>query len=138
MFTVGIGMGLFAAVWLIDDAGIICSNKKKIIGTDKTIEIRSVGSTFNKILKGYAGISVILSFTTYVIYTITIYFSIEYFLVNAIPLFGLPIALTCFNALTMVLLDLAKEKNKRYINYFAKKLGIVDKLEIDILKRDYA
>jgi hypothetical protein len=136
MYTVGVGMGLFSAVWLIDDTGLICSNKKKIEGTDKTIEIRSVGSTFKNILKGYAGISVILSFTSYVIFTITTFYSIEDLFVNALPLIGLPIALTCFNTLTMVLLDLAKDKNKKYIRYLARKLGIVDELEVNLLKRN--
>ena len=56
--------------------------------------------------------------------------------VNALPLIGLPIALTCFNTLTMVLLDLAKDKNKKYIRYLARKLGIVDELEVNLLKRN--
>jgi hypothetical protein len=135
MYTVGIGMGLFSAVWLIDDAGLICSNKTKIKKTGKTLEIRSVGNTFKSLLKGYAGISVLLSFISYVIFTITTYYSIEDLFVNALPLIGLPIALTCFNALTMVLLDVAKEKNKKYVRFMARKLGIVDVLEISIEKK---
>lgn len=135
MYTVGIGMGLFSAVWLIDDAGIICSNKIKIEKTDKTLEIRSVGTIFKSLLKGYAGISVILSFISYVIFTLTTYYSIEDLFANALPLIGLPIALTCFNALTMVLLDLAKQKNKKYVRYVARKLGIVDMLKISIEKK---
>ena len=58
----GISMGIFSSVWFLLDAGIVYTNKEKVKDLAQPTEVRSVGGWYNYLLKGYAGISVILSF----------------------------------------------------------------------------
>lgn len=53
---------LFIPAFSLDDAGIVYTNRKKAIKTRTTIEIRSVGNWYLLLLKGFAGISTLLSF----------------------------------------------------------------------------
>ena len=133
MFTIGIGLGLFSAVWLINDAGIIFSNKEKIKGTDNNFEVRAMSSFFWNIIKGYAGISVLVNFAEY-IYVYAINFETEGFIENLILQIIIPFLLTFINLLAVMLFDMAHAMNKRYIRNIAKKLGITDTFEISITK----
>lgn len=133
MYTVGISMGLFSAAWFIIGTGIIYSNKKKVEKTGDPVEIRSVGGFFKSLLKGYAGISVILSFINYLVF-LTSYWQSD-LLINILMQIAIPVLITCFNTLTMMILDITKGINKKYVRFIAKNLGVVDNLEITISKK---
>ena len=133
MYTVGISMGLFSAAWFIIGTGIIYSNKKKVEKTGDPIEIRSVGGFFKSLLKGYAGISVILSFINYLVF-LTSFWQSD-LLINILMQIAIPVLITCFNTLTMMILDITKGIHKKYVRFIAKKLGVVDNLEITISKK---
>jgi hypothetical protein len=135
MYTVGISMGIFSAIWMINDAGVVYSNKKKVERTDKPFEIRSVGNFIKSLLKGYAGLSVIVSFINYIFFYMITFGNYEELIVNTFIQILIPIALACFNAISIMFLDISKETNIKYVRYFGKKLGIVDELEISINKR---
>ena len=134
MYTVGISMGIFSAIWMINDAGVVYSNRKKIERTGDAFEIRSVGNFIKSLLKGYAGLSVIVSFVNYIFFYVITFGKYEGLLVNTFIQILIPIALTCFNAISIMFLDIAEEKNVKYVKFFAKKLGIVDNVEISINK----
>jgi hypothetical protein len=135
MFTIGIGLGLFSAVWLINDAGILYSNRKKIKGIDKNFEVRSMSSFFMNIIKGYAGLSVLINFAEY-IFDYSINFQTEGFVENVVLQIIIPFLLSFINLLPVMLFDMTKETNKRYIRKIAKKLEIVDIFEISITKKN--
>jgi hypothetical protein len=134
MFTVGISMGIFSAIWMLNDAGVIYSNSNKIKSTDNSLEIRSVGDFIMSLIKGYAGLSVIVSFGNYIVFYAITFGEYEGLIINTFIQILIPIALTCFNAITIMFLDLARERNIKYVRYCAKKFGIADKLEISINK----
>jgi len=135
MFTIGIGLGLFSAVWLINDAGIVYSNRKKIKGTDKNFEVRSMSSFLHNIIKGYAGISVIINFAEYVFFY-AVNFETEGLVENVIYQIIIPFLLTFINLLPVMLFDMNRDTNKRYIRKIARKVGIVDTFEISITKKN--
>lgn len=135
MFTVGIGMGLFSTIWFLDDAGIIYSNKKKVEGTDNIFEVRSMGGFFKTLLKGYAGISVVISFINYVFFYAGTFEQIDGLISNTSIQIAIPLLLTCCNALSLILLDLTKHKNTSYVRRIARKFGVVDSIEVSFVKK---
>lgn len=135
MFTVGIGMGLFSTIWFLDEAGIIYSNRKSVEGTDKMIEVRSIGGFFKNFLKGYAGISVVISFTNYIFFYAGTFDQIDNLISNTIVQILIPLLLGCFNAFSLILLDLTKKKNTSYVRKLARKLGVEDSIEVSIIKK---
>lgn len=61
ILTIIIAVAMFAPAYLLQDAGIVYSNKEKIRDTNETIEIRGVGSWYLNFLKGYSGIGTVFS-----------------------------------------------------------------------------
>ncbi|MFX0073300.1 MAG: hypothetical protein ACFFAO_19650 [Candidatus Hermodarchaeota archaeon] len=128
----GISMGVFSSAWFLLDAGIVYTNKEKVKDLSDPIEIRSVGGWYNYLLKGYAGISVILSFYAFFWYMyeimeignridgMNIMFIIFY------PTLPLVIAILSFPAL--ILLDLTHNHRKKYIRKIAEKFKISEPL----------
>ena len=129
----GVSMGIFSSAWFLLDAGIVYTNKEKVKDTAHPTEVRSVGGWYNYLLKGYAGISVILSFYSFFWYMfevmeiakgiegMTIMFIVFY------PTLPLVISILCFPAL--ILLDLTHNHRKKYILKIAEKLKISGPLE---------
>ena len=64
--TTGISLTLFSPVLHLSDAGIIYHNKEKIKDLRDSTEVRNVGLWYNNILKGYAGISVIIAYFEFI------------------------------------------------------------------------
>lgn len=135
MFTVGIGMGLFSTIWFLNDAGIIYSNKKKVEGTDNIFEVRSMGSFFKTLLKGYAGISVVISFINYIFFYAGTFEQIDGLISQTFTQIAIPLLLACCNALSLILLDLTKHKNTSYVRKIARKFGVVDSIEVSFVKK---
>jgi len=60
--TSGISIIAFSPAWFLLDGGILYSNIKKVKNKADPDELRSVGGWFLQLLKGYAGISIIISY----------------------------------------------------------------------------
>lgn len=129
----GISMGIFSPVWFLLDAGIVFTNKEKVKYTTHTTEVRSVGGWYIYLLKGYAGISVILSYYTFFLFLwqrradrtdvggLNIMFMVTY------PI--MPILIAIFIIPAFIVLDITHEYRKKYMLKWAEKFGISVPLE---------
>jgi len=129
----GIAFGAFSPVWFLLDSGIVYTNKEKVKDTAHPIEVRSVGGWYIYLLKGYAGISVILSFYTFFIsiYAIigpsNLFVGMNIMFLIFFPIMPLFVAILTIPAL--VLLDITRSNRKKFILKFASKLGIKEPLK---------
>lgn len=67
MLTFILAVIIFSAIWCLLQSGVTYDNKKKVINDMLPEEVRSVGGIFNTIFKGYAGISVIITYSEFLI-----------------------------------------------------------------------
>lgn len=125
---VGISFALFSPIWFLLDAGIVYTNKEKVKNKRHPIEIRSVGGWYMYLLKGYAGISV---FVSYYIFIITVFEAYGSNLHISTPLYLIPFPflLSLMLLITILALELTVDQRKRFILKFAAKLGINSPLE---------
>lgn len=124
---------LVIPLYLINDAGIGYTNKEKVIGTIKPINIQGVGDWYARFLKGYAGIGIIFSLFTTVN---ELWLSTGSF--NPLNIMGI-VSWTLMPFLIMLLLlpiklvlDKTFDKRIQYMKKWGKKLGITANLS-DIL-----
>jgi hypothetical protein len=87
------------------------------------------------IIKGYAGFSVLVNFAEYIFYY-AITFKTEGLIENVFLQIIIPFLLTFINLLPVMLFDMSRKTNNRYVRKIAKKLGIVDTFEISITKKN--
>jgi len=124
----GISMGIFSSVWFLLDAGIVYTNKEKVKDLAQPTEVRSVGGWYNYLLKGYAGISVILSFYAFFWYmfeVMEIAKGVEGMNIMFIVFYPtLPIVITILSFPALILLDITHNHRKKYILKIAEKIGI--------------
>jgi len=138
---IGPSLAVFSAVWFLLDGGIVYTNRKKVKDTTFPVEVRGVGSWLNYLLKGYAGISVLFSYYQILMGFIEIQLSGGAFEANTIifliiwPL--MPILYTLIVSPIFIMNDMTYKHRKRYIQNFAKKIGISGPLE-DPLKLENA
>ncbi len=133
--TTCIAMAIFSPVWFLQSAGIIFTNKEKVKDTIDPLEVRSVGGTFFNLLKGYAGIGVIIAYIGFFIQIIVLLEGDIGGVISVsllIPLMPIIISVLCIPA--FILLDMTTEHRKKFILDFAKKIGITEFYEIDIRK----
>jgi len=122
---------LFSPTWFLMDSGILYSNKMKLTQTNKPLEIRSVGRWYEQFLKGYAGVSVLLSYIEF----ITIFFiaagnNLALFIIELIMFIPFPFILIIPSIPALIILDKIKEKRSNYILNKVRKLGITDTMEV--------
>ena len=122
-----IGMGIFSPVWFLQDAGIVYSNKEKVKGTSDPIEIRSVGGWYLYILKGYAGIAVIVSFYTFLSEIIDAGETDNVLFLIMWPI--MPFMLAFLYIPGIIAVDMTYEKRKQFVIKTAEKFGITQKVE---------
>lgn len=134
IITTGITMALFSPVWFLLDAGIVYTNKEKVKDKSDLIVLHSVGGWYMGFLKGYAGISVVISFYTFLVELITVIGADLHWsgplLFPLMPFFVLVLSLPA-----IVILDMTKKRRKKFILNFARKLGISDEFDIDVIKK---
>ncbi len=132
--TITISLGLFSAVWILFDAGIVNSNRREKEASNKPLEIKAVGGFYLQLLKGYSGIGVFFAFYSFFV---TAYQEAEELgtafsmLIFLLP-FPILISIACIPA--MVLMDATLKRHKEYTLKLAKKMGIVDLLDVKIEK----
>lgn len=129
--TTAISMGIFSPVWFLSDAGIVFTNKNKVKETIDPIEVRSMGSWYHYLLKGYAGIGVIYAFVIFLFDMFNRYDNLldGGFISAAILLPLIPIFITILAIPVMILLEIFLGHRRRFMRNFAKRLGIEDPLE---------
>jgi len=123
-------MGLFSPVWFLQDGGIVYSNKEKARITSDPLEIRSVGGWYLYILKGYAGISVIVNFYTFLsnlLSTQTSFGGQNMLLLIIWPV--MPFLIAFLYMPGIMVLDMTYEKRRKFMINMAEKLGITQKVE---------
>ena len=133
--TFGLAMILFSPAWFLLDAGIVYTNKEKVKNTTKPIEMKSVGGWYMAFMKGYAGISVIISFYSFVVELLNqltpeqFHFSIPMFLLL------LPILLSLWAVPAVLLFELTREKRRKLVWKWANKLDITKDLNMEIIQK---
>lgn len=138
IFTFALTSLLFSPTWFLMDSGILYSNKKKLYETNKPLEIRSIGRWYEQFLKGYAGVSVLLSYINF----ITIFFiaagnNLALFIITLIMFIPFPIIMIIPSIPALIILDIIKEKRTNFVFKKARKRGITDTMEVSIdLKKE--
>ena len=128
-------MALFSPAWFLQDSGIVYTNKEKVRNTTKPIELKSVGGWYIGFLKGYTGISVIITFYSFVIELLSqltgdqFHFSIPLFLLL------LPILLCLWAMPAILLFELTREKRRKFVLKWANKLDITEDLNMEIIQK---
>ena len=119
----GIGMGIFSPVWFLLDAGIVFTNKNKVINMRDPIEVRSVGGWYHYMMKGYAGVSVIFSYFVFISN-----FIIENQNPSVLLLIFLPLLILVFSIPSFILLEITANHRIKYMRRIAKRVGISEPL----------
>jgi len=132
VFTLFFTAILFSPTWYLMDSGILYSNEKNLEETNKPIEVRSIGRWYGQFLKGYAGVSVILTYFDFIrIFLIEqSVFEISLFIVLLIIFIPFPLLLVIPSIPTLIVADKMKERRVKYIIKYARRLGIISQVEV--------
>lgn len=123
-FMTGMAMGIFSPVWFLLDAGIVFTNKKKVINKLDPIEVRSIGGWYHYLLKGYAGIGVIVTYIQFVGTMLTL-FPNPFdggFISSVIFLPIMPIVISILIIPSIILLEITLKSRRTFIRKFAKNI----------------
>ncbi len=123
-----IGIAAFSAAFFLIDSGIEYSNKKqnKVRNGAYPTELRSIGTYYLYFLKGYAGISVILS----IIELLSRYLlSIQggdsiIYLINVLTWPFMPFVIALFMVPVVIIQDYTYNGRNKFVRKWAKKFGI--------------
>ncbi len=69
VLTLFLALLLYSPVWYFLNSGIVFSNKKKVDDFVDPIEIRSIGNWYKTILRGYAGIGLVITYLQFLVTT---------------------------------------------------------------------
>jgi len=123
---------IFSPVWFLLDAEIMYSNIGR--ATTKPTKVKSVGEWYMDLLKGYAGISVIMAYVQLYIDLVTGfkitpgYETAQIALLIMFP--AMPALFLYLYVPLFILLDLTFQSRRKYVRRIAKKLGITEVKEI--------
>ncbi len=135
----GVSMAIFSPTWFLLDAGIVYTNKKKVRDRSDPIEIRSVGGWYIYLMKGYAGVAVIISFYTFYTHLLSIESDggAANLLIYIIWPF-MPIFIAFMMVLGIIALDMTFNKRRKFIQNWAKRFGISEALngELDLSRNN--
>ena len=126
---------LFSAAWIIHDSGIVALNKGDVGNVSASIDLQGVGKWYLSFLKGYAGISVILSLYQFTFDFLDQYGS-EVHYSAVIFLFILPIILTFWVLPAIIFFDATYRSRRRFILKFGETIGIKHEFDMSIVKTD--
>jgi hypothetical protein len=129
--TIGISNLLFSPTWFLMDSGILYSNKRRMMESYKPPEIRSVGRWYDQFLKGYASVSVFLSYFEFIsIFLIEIAGDINLFLLLLIMFIPFPLFLIIPIIPALLISESIIEHRNNYIRKIAKILKITSKVDV--------
>lgn len=134
IITSGIATFLFSPVWFLLDSGITYTNKNQSETTPDPIEIKSIGGLFDDIMKGYAGIGVIISYIGFISTLLPTFFAPGDVDMGTFGSLGLILAfplLICLYALPgIIFLDIIRKQRRNYVLRIAKRIGIAEIIEV--------
>ncbi len=139
MLTIGIASLVFSSTWFLKDSGILYSNLKRAEDSNKPAEIRSVGRWYGQFLKGYAGVSVILSYIDFMnlfIPQLANDLSLTLFIMLLIVFVPFPLVIVIPIIPAFIISDWLKEHRIKYIRKKASKLGITSNVEVNFELRN--
>ncbi len=116
--TLVISMGLFSAVWILQDTGLVYKTGDEASNSSEPIETRSAGGWYMSILRGYAGVGAIFGFYTFVMTALSfgsIHISVPLILI------AMPIILMIMAAPGLVLFDIIQERMQENTKRLAQK-----------------
>ena len=129
----GIGIGVFSATYFLLDSGIEYTNKnkKKVLRGSFPTELRSMGGFYLYYLKGYAGISVIISLIKLIIsfFSVIEGLSLAIYIINIVVWPLIPFVITLFMIPVNIIQDLTYERRKKFTLKWAEKFDIRGQLE---------
>jgi len=135
MFFLGlmgfIGIGLFSPVWMLLDSGIVYSNENKVREKQIPMEARSVGGWYLYLMKGYAGVSVIITFYELISALIN---TGEADLVGIIFFVLIPFVIMLFMLPALIVVDYLQGHRKKFLLKYANKYGITEQVTISFQK----
>ena len=132
IITLAVSLSLFSIGWSLNDAGIIYNNKKKVKnGKAQIIEQKSVGSWFQSILKGYAGIGVIFSFIEFFMIIVDEVILFPPILLGYILLvIPMPIYLMISSIPALLLFNATKKGRTKFLRKIGSKFTPFETLEV--------
>lgn len=139
-FTLIIAFALFSGLWALSDAGIVFSNKKGVEKKKKEQPIigQSIGGWYNYLLKGYAGIGVLVAYYEIIFIYLDVVggSSLPPFIifVNLYLFLGYIIILPLLSIPAIIILDILRDRRVEFTRKYAAKLGIVDEVTIEFKK----
>ncbi|MFW9963179.1 MAG: hypothetical protein ACFFCX_06435 [Candidatus Sifarchaeia archaeon] len=116
---------LFSAAWIIDESGIVLMSKYG------SIELQATGKWYLALLKGYAGIGVVIALYQFTFEFLGTYGSQVHWSA-VLFLFILPIIVTLWVIPAIILVGATEEKRRSYILGFAKRFGFRTEFELSI------
>jgi len=129
----GIGVGVFSATYFLLDSGIEYTNKnrKKVVRGSFPTEIRSMGGFYLYYLKGYAGISVIISLFKLIIsfFSVIDTSNMAIYFINIMTWPIIPFTIALFIIPASIIQDLTYERRKKYTLKWAERFNIRGQLE---------
>ena len=130
MFTYGLSIFIFSGTWFLLDSGLVYSTKRAVENKLEPDEILSVGGWLNRLLKGYAGFTVLFTYFL-LIYNFLIAISSMGVIgiVNLIFYLPLPFFLTLPAIPGLIISEIIVEKRNKFVRKIAEKQGIHVKKE---------
>lgn len=127
---------LFTSIYFLIDSAIISTNKYVEEDEFKNTNVHSVGEWFHGYLKGYSGISAVITFIIFIVNLISNNISTDVISMIGILVFWplMPILLALMFAPLKILLINNFSKTNNFILKKARKLGITDSVEIHVKK----
>jgi MFS family permease len=135
MVTFGLAVSLFSPAWFLLDAGIVYSNREKVKNSTNPIETRGVGGWYMGLLKGYAGISVIIAFYSFVYDVLDQITPDQFHFSQPLLLLLLPLLFCLWSMPAVLLFELTREKRRKFVWKWAKKLEITKDLNLEITQK---
>jgi hypothetical protein len=133
IFTFVITTLIYSPTWFLMDSGILYSNKEILREINKPLEVRSVGRWYEQFLKGYTGVSVLISYIEFItIFFIAVGNDLALSIVNLIIFIPFPIILAIPSIPALIILDKIKQKRNDFILHQARKLGITEVMDVSI------
>ena len=132
VFTLFFTAILFSPTWYLMDSGILYSNEKNLEETNKPIEVRSIGRWYGQFLKGYSGVSVVITYFDFVrifLFEHSVFEPIL-FIVLLIIFIPFPLLLVIPTIPTLIIADKMKEHRVNYVNKIARRLDIISQVEV--------
>ncbi|MFW9787899.1 MAG: hypothetical protein ACFFE2_15460 [Candidatus Thorarchaeota archaeon] len=116
---------LFSAAWMIDESGIV------LMSRSGTPELQATGKWFIALLKGYAGIGVIIALYQFTFEFLGTYGSLVHWSA-VLFLFILPLIVTLWVIPAIILVAATEGKRRNYILGFAERFGIKKEFDLSI------